>query len=400
MDDETRYVQSNDRPVGSFDGLTAPIYRASTVVFPTASAFERRYEQFYDGYTYGLYGTPTSRVLEKALADLASASDTVLTPSGQSALTLTLSAFVHPGDRILVVDTCYGPVRAYCDQYLARLGVNVTYFDPGVGGRIDTLIDPRTRLILLESPGSNTMEFMDVPAIAAAARKRGCLVLMDNTWATSLLYKPHLHGVDVVVEALSKHAAGHGDVLMGAITTVDRALFRRLKDMTRLVGLGVSADECSLVLRGLATLPVRMARAAETALKLAEWLHAQPSIARVLHPAFSDCPGHDLWRRDIGRSNGLFSVVPTKTAQPNINAFVDALRLFKIGASWGGTHSLVAPQDPTGARCATRWTEGRIVRFSVGLESPTDLLADLEQALPRLLRKIDPANPLLGEFVP
>lgn len=392
MRDETKYVQGARASEAGFDSVTTPIHRASTVVFPTADAFESRYDRFYEGYTYGLYGTPTSKTLEDRLSELGGAHGTVLTPSGQSALTLVLTAFLAPGDRVLVADTCYGPVRTFCDRQLQRIGVTVDYVAPTVGGEIGCLIDDRTRLILIESPGSVTMEFMDVPAIAAAAKARGVPVAMDNTWASSLLFKPHLHGVDMVVEALSKHVGGHGDLLMGAVSTTDPAMHRRLKDMTRILGLGVSADDCALALRGLQTVAVRMARSAESGLLVAKALRNRPGIEAVLHPSFENCVGHEYWRRDFSGANGVFTVVFAADARPRINAFVDALRLFRIGASWGGTQSLVAPQDPAASRSAAPWRLGRVVRFSVGLESPDDLVSDVERALLALHRASAPGS--------
>ncbi len=243
-----------------FQGLAAPVVRASTVVFPDAASFDARYGEFYDGYTYGLFGTPTSKALEDQLNRLSGAARTVLAPSGQAALSLVLTTFLRPGDHLLIPDNIYGPVRGFASTWLASWDVEIEFYDPLLGKDISARMRERTRLVLVESPGSNTMEIQDVPAIAAVAHQRGALVAADTTWATPLCFDAFAHGVDLTIEALSKYASGHGDVLMGAIATEQEPLFRRLKDMTRHFGLGVSPDDCSLVLRGLQTMPLRMER--------------------------------------------------------------------------------------------------------------------------------------------
>lgn len=372
------------KPQRLFNGLATPTVRASTVVFPDAASFDARYASFYDGYTYGLFGTPTSRALEDQLCAMSGASHSLLVPSGQAALSLVLMTFLKPGDHVLITDSCYGPIRAFATGWLASWGVSVTFYDPLIGASIGDLMTSVTKLVLVESPGSNTMEIQDLPAITEVAHANGALVLGDMTWATPLHCDALELGVDLVVDALSKYASGHGDVLMGAITTRSDDLYRRLKDMTRLLGLGVSPDDCSLVLRGLQTMPLRVERSSQSALTIAHHMRARPKIEAVLHPAMPDFPGHDIWKRDFTGASGVFSVLLKPQYKGRENEVIDALKLFAIGASWGSARSVVAPQDPTNGRTATRWTRGKIIRLSIGLESVQDLMADLDQALDHL----------------
>jgi cysteine-S-conjugate beta-lyase len=325
--------------------------RASTVVFPDAARFDARYADFYDGYTYGLFGTPTSRALEDQLCSISGASHCLLMPSGQAALSLVLMTFLKPGDHVLITDSCYGPIRAFAMSWLAAWGVLVTFYDPLIGESIGDLMTSATRLVLVESPGSNTMEIQDLPAIAQVAHAHGALVLGDMTWATPLHCDALGLGVDLVVDALSKYAGGHGDVLMGAISTKSENVYRRLKDMTRLVGLGVSPDDCSLVLRGLQTMPLRLERSSTSALIIGRHLDQRLEIGRVLHPALPGDSGHTLWKRDFSGASGVFSTVLSPQLRGCENRFIDALELFAIGASWGSARSIVAPHalDQLGA---------------------------------------------------
>ncbi len=372
------------RPGAAFTGLTEPVVRASTVVFPNAASFDGRYADFYDGYTYGLFGTPTSRALEEQLSIMSGAARTLLAPSGQAALSLVLMTLLKPGDHVLITDSCYGPIRSFASAWLRAWGVDVTFYDPLIGVDIARLMTDLTKLVLVESPGSNTMEIQDIPAIAKVAHNRGAHVLGDMTWATPLHCRALDLGVDIVVDALSKYASGHGDVLMGALSTNSEVLYRRLKDMTRLVGLGVSADDCSLVLRGLQSMPLRVERSSASARAISQHLAKRPEISRVLHPALPDTPGNALWARDFSGASGIFSILLNSSFKGLENTFIDRLKLFAIGASWGSARSVVAPQDPTAGRTATRWTEGKLIRFSIGLEAPQDLIADIDQALGHL----------------
>jgi cysteine-S-conjugate beta-lyase len=388
---ETAILQPPRRaqPILAFAGLSEPVVRASTVVFPDAASFDCRYDDFYDGYTYGLFGTPTSRALEEQLSAMSGAARTLLAPSGQAALSLVFMTLLKPGDHVLMTDSCYGPIRAFASSWLKSWGVDITFYDPLIGGGIARLMTDRTTLVLVESPGSNTMEVQDIPAIAQAAHDQGALVLGDMTWATPLHCRALDLGVDIVVDALSKYASGHGDVLMGALSTNSEELYRRLKDMTRLVGLGVSADDCSLVLRGLQTMSLRVERSSASALAIARHLAERPEISRVLHPALPDDPGHALWKRDFSGASGVFSVLLRSDLQGLENVFIDRLELFAIGASWGSARSVVAPQDPTAGRTARPWTDGKLIRFSIGLEEPDDLIADIDRSLDLLNRSFN-----------
>lgn len=361
-----------------FESLSVPVTRASTILFGSAEAFERRYERFYDGYTYGLHGTPISRALEAQIMALYRAERALCTPSGQAATALALTALLRAGDRVLVTAGAYGSTRAFCTEVLAGFGVSVALYDPELGAGIAGALDPRTRLVIVESPGSVAMEVQDLPAIARAARASGAIVLADNSWASALLCNPLDLGADIVVESLSKHVGGHGDLLLGALVTRDEDLFRRLKDTARLLGLGVPPDDASLALRGLQTLALRLEREGASALALAQWLATRPEIARVLHPALPEHPGHALWKRDFRGASGLFSVALAEPWAGREAEVIDALRRFRIGASFGSAQSIVSPQripspsDGPGIR---------LIRLSVGLEPVEDLKADLEAAL-------------------
>lgn len=382
MKRETRLLRAQPASDEGFASLSVPVTRASTIVFPTSYAFERRYEQFYDGYTYGLYGTPTSRTLEARMAELYAAEYSLCMPSGQSATVLALTALLKAGDRVLVTAAAYGSTRTFCTEMLARFGVETVLYDPAIGTDIGALINERTRLVVVESPGSNTMEIQDIPAIAQAVRTAGACVLADNTWASALNCNPLDLGADIVMEALSKHVGGHADLLLGALVTRDEALFRRMKDVSRMMGLGVSADDASLALRGLQTMPLRMEREGASALTLARWLASRPEIERVLHPALPNDPGHRLWRRDFQGASGLFSIALAVPFQERMAEFVDALRVFRIGASWGSAQSIVTPQTPHRVGDEAGATAGnKLIRFSIGLEPVEDLQADIEAAL-------------------
>lgn len=381
MDETTKCVHVPGVSTDGFASLTVPAYRASTVVYDTAEAFRRRGENFFDGYAYGLYGTPTTKMLEAQLAGLDNATRAVLVPSGLAAITLVNLAFLKPGDEVLIPDTAYAPVREVCRELLAPLGIGTRFYDPLVGADIADLFSPATRLVWVESPGSLTMEVQDVPAITAAARSRGIVTAADNTWATSLLFKPLDHGVDIAMQAASKYIVGHSDVLMGVLCARDEAVYRRLKLHAKFLGYGVSPEDCALTIRSLATLPIRLRQSERSAALVMKWLASQPEVASILHPSVPTHPGHRIWQRDFAGGSGVFSVVFKPCPPLGLDAALDALRLFKIGASWGGAHSLVAPVDPRSVRTARPWLhEGALVRFSIGLEEPDDLIADLERA--------------------
>ena len=364
-----------------FASLTPPLWRASTVLFPDAHAFLHRKERFFDGYTYGLAGTPTHTALCARLAEMEAAAHCVLAPSGLAAIHLVNQTFLQAGDHLLCCNTAYGPTQQNARDVLARFGVEVEYFDAGEGVNVALRFKTSTRLLWLESPGSLTMAMADVPAIAGAARAAGILTAMDNTWATPLGFRPLDHSVDISVQALTKFAGGHSDVLMGSVCVRDEERFRSLKTTANLLGGNVSPDDCLLVWRGLDTLPLRLERHGETTLRVGAWLAAHPAVSRVHCPALEHDPGHALWRRDYSTAGCLAALMLAHADWETTAAFLDALRVFRIGASWGGTHSLAAVYALP-AQSSSGET-GYLVRLHFGLEDARILIADLSQALER-----------------
>lgn len=379
--DDTSHIHPPLRSEQPFKAVALPVERASTIVFDDLEAFERRAERLYDGFSYGLYGTPTSRLLEDHLAQLEGASRAIVVPSGMAALTLASLAVCRSGDRVLAPETLYGPARDMLARLLGPLGVETQLYDPRLDARIETLVDSRTRLIWVESPGSGSFEVQDIPAIVGVARRAGALVAADNTWASHLLLRPLDHGVDISMQALSKHAGGHGDLLMGSLAVRDEALFRRLKDTAKLLGYGVSPEDCALCERGLMTMPVRMRHAAATASKIMGWLSQRREVARILHPTMPDHPGHAVWKRDFHGAAGVFAMVLAPELARLQAEALKRMRLFRLGASWGGVHSLVAVNDPRKGRSNLDWLPaGPVWRLSIGLEDADDLIADLQEA--------------------
>ncbi len=373
MHDDTKCLKIK-APQGSFASLSVPVYRASTVVFGSVAAYQNRRAAMYDGYSYGLYGTPTSRALEHAIAGLEGASRALVVSSGFAAITLVTLALSKSGSRVLFPDNVYDTVRPFAENLLARYGVTPVYYDPLISSGIAGLLGPDVSLVWLESPGSMTLEVQDMPAIAAACRAQGIRTAADNTYATALRCKPLDLGVDISVCAVSKYVSGHSDVVMGSIALRDEALFRQLKDNARMLGQGVSADEASLVLRGLETMAVRLERIERTALSLLAMLNAHPAVREVRHPALPGNPGHAEWTRDFSGSTGLITLFLEPWTRPVLAQAVEAMDQFAIGASWGGTKSVVAVLDAPPLRTATPSPhDGPVVRLSIGLEHPDDL---------------------------
>ena len=382
MRDLTRCVHHPAVSQDGFDSLAVPTYRASTIVYDSPEAFARRSERGPDGYTYGLHGTPTTRTLEAQLTELHGGQRTVLVPSGQAAVSVTMLSVLAPGQKVLIPDSVYPPVRNFCRDYLVPRGIDYEVYDPLIGADIADLIDERTRLIWMESPGSGTMEVQDVPAIAAVARARGVLTGCDNTWASPLLFKPLAHGVDFAIEALTKYVGGHSDLLLGSITVADLNLRKTLKDTLRMIGIGVSPDEAALALRGIETMGLRMRHMGHVSEEFARRLAGQVVVDTVLHPALPSCPGHEFWKRDFSGSSAVFSIVVRPAFRDRVDPALSALKVFAIGASWGGTHSLIAPMAISGDRTINPWSDDKVVlRISVGLEDPDDLWDDLARLL-------------------
>ena len=363
--------------------VNTPVYRASTILFPTVADLERAARGEYPGLTYGLHGLPTIDDLGHALAALEGGHAALMVPSGLTATTLPFLALLQPGDHVLVTDAVYGPTRRFCDNQLRRLGIDVGYYDPLIGAAIGDAFKPNTRLVFAESPGSLTFEVQDVPAIVSAAHARGARVVLDNTWATPLHCRAFEHGVDVEIQALTKFVAGHSDLLLGAVTTRTEELYRTVRDGASTFGDCPAPDVCYEALRGLRTLAVRLRHHEASALRVAEWLARRPEVARVLHPALPEDPGHAIWKRDFRGASSLFGVLLRTGSERAVAAMIDGLQLFKIGASFGGFESLVVPVRPE--RTARPWREsGFLLRLHVGLEAVEDLIADLETGFARL----------------
>ena len=388
----TRLVHDDYVAPAPFGGLNVGVHHASTIGFPTVAAMRARDTTGETGYTYGLHGTPTTFTLAARIAALEGGTHCVLVPSGLAAIALVDLALLASGDNVLLPDNVYNPSRDLGNSLLAGFGIETRFYDPMDPASLAASIDARTKLVWLETPGSVTMEVPDIPALVAIAKRHGVLTAIDNTWAAGVLFRPFDHGVDLVMHALTKYPSGGSDVLMGSVTTRDVELHRRLRTADMRLGYGIGGDDAYLVLRGLATMDLRLRQSAAGALAMAHWLAARPEIAAVLHPAFPSCPGHDFWRRDFRGAAGLFSVVVDEAIdESRVDAMVDALRLFHIGFSWGGVHSLAVPyrvgQSGGPARPASRWPHrGVLVRFYAGTEDPRDLIDDLEQAFVHLGR--------------
>ncbi|HKW25688.1 MAG TPA: cystathionine beta-lyase [Terriglobales bacterium] len=376
---KTMLIHSDAHAPEGFRSLAPPVYRGSTVLFPNAASVNDNWDQHAVGYTYGLYGTPTALELAARICELEKGFRTLLTPGGQCAISLINFAFLKTGDHILVPHSIYGPNRHFANQVLRRFGVEATFYSPNAA--IETLLRENTRLVWCESPGSVTMEVQDVPAVVAAAHRAGALVVLDNTWAAGIYFDAFAHGVDMTMQALTKYVGGHSDLLLGSITVRDQTAYERLGSTHQLVGCAVSPDDCSLALRGMKMLAVRLKTIESAALELARWLAARPEIELVLHPALPSCPGHEFWKRDFTGSAGVFSILfHRRYSKPQVLAFVDRLELFEIGYSWAGVTSLAVAYDFRGTPARPDYGH-RLVRLNIGLEDVADLKADLEQTL-------------------
>ena len=369
--------QSNGRSVN------LPMYQASTMLFNTLEEFEQARDSRYEKGTlyYGRYGNPATFELESMMAELEKGAGCVAVSSGLTACVISLMAFAESGAHVLVADTVYGPTRMFCDNVLKRYGVSVTYFDPMVGADLVELIQDNTQAVFFEAPGSATFEIPDIPAIAAVAKKAGITSILDGTWSTPLFCQPLTLGVDAVVHSGSKYISGHSDAMLGFIVTATEENYNKARKMSLSFGDRAGANDVFLALRGLRTLSVRLRQHSESTSQCIKWLEKQPEVVRILHPAHSDCPGHEFWLRDFKGAAGLFSVVFKVGTEEKVRAMVDNLALFGIGLSWGGYESLALPVDPAPFRTATKWvSEGPVVRFNIGLEDTDSLINDLSAA--------------------
>lgn len=373
----TRLTVGGRAPFAHHGYVNPPVYHASTLLYETAEDFLAHKGR----YQYGRRGTPTSEALENAIAEIEGpmCGGVSLLPSGLAAISTALLAVLNSGDHLLMSDSAYGPTRKFCNDVLTRLGITTTYYDPLVGAGIEKLMQPNTKVVFTEAPGSLSFDMQDIPAIAKVVHTKGALVLMDNTWASPLYFPALERGVDISIVSGTKYIGGHSDVMLGVVSSTP-ALAGRVKDTVQTMGYCVGPDDMTLGLRGLRTMGVRLAHHHVAGLKAARWLEQRPEILRVLHPALENDPGYAIWKRDFTGACGLFAVVFKPVPQESVNKFLNALTLFGMGASWGGYESLAIPFDLKPLRTATTWAPGGpTVRFHIGLEDLDDLFADLEQ---------------------
>ena len=373
---DTRLAHGGNDPRDFHGFVNPPVVHASTVLYPNAGAMASRAQKS----TYGTRGTPTTDALASAIDALEGSAGTIVGPSGLAAVTIPLLAFAAAGDHVLIVDSVYHPTRHFADTMLTRLGVEVEYYDPRIGAGIAALMKPNTRIVFTESPASNTFELQDIPAIAKAARARGAVVMMDNTWATPLYFKPLDHGVDISIHAATKYPAGHSDVLLGTVSA-NETHWKQLHEGFVTLGCCSGPDDVYQVLRGLRTMGVRLEHHRKSALDIAGWLEGQPGVAQVLHPALPSHPDHALWKRDFSGSSGVFSIVLAGGGQKEQHAFLDALKLFGLGYSWGGYESLAVAVFLGDRTVAKGPYAGPLIRLQIGLETVEDLKADLLEGL-------------------
>lgn len=385
MQDDTKLAHLGRHPERHSGAINTPVYHVSTVRYPTVGAMRDAIKNRWNTLFYGRHGSPTTFDFEAAVAEMEGGFKGVITPSGVSAVTTALSAFAKNGDHVLVTDNAYDPTRHFCDQVLRRNGVDVSYFDPLIGGDIGRLMQPNTSAVMLESPGSLTFEMQDIPAIAAVAHDGGAVVINDNTWGTPLFFKSFEHGVDVSVHSVSKYIGGHSDLMLGIAVTTE-ATYLPVKRTAALYGVCAGPDDAYLALRGLRTLGARLRQHRESARIVGDWLETRPEVSRLLDPTREGDPGHEIWRRDFTGGASLFSMVLDRPyGDDAVAAMLDDLRVFAMGFSWGGYESLILPVDPRPDRTATTWTaEGPVIRLYIGLEDPQDLIADLEAGFERL----------------
>lgn len=379
-DPDTLVAHSGRDPKFTQGFVNLPIYHGSTVLFDTFEELEESHNKRHEmnQITYGRYGSPLSFALEQSVADLEGAFGGMTTSSGLAAITCSLMAFATNGDHLLVTDSVYRPTRTFCDQVLKRFGVETTYYDPLIGDGISSLIRPQTRVIFMESPGSQTFEIQDIPAITSNAKKHGIVTMIDNTWATPIYLKPFELGVDVSIHAATKYITGHSDAMLGIITATEEQYYT-VRESVRINGQCAGPDTMFLGMRGLRTMPTRLRQHQESGLTVAKWLSGCPEVSRVIHPALPEDSGYPIWNRDFLGASGLFAFILNPVPKSKVAAFLNNTKLFGMGYSWGGFESLLIPFDPSEYRTATKWeVEGPAIRIHVGLESADDLIADLQ----------------------
>ncbi|SCZ07498.1 cystathionine beta-lyase [Microvirga guangxiensis] len=376
----TRLIYAGREPFEQHGFVNTPIYRGSTVLYQNADDLLHRRGR----YSYGTKGTPTTEALERAWTEITGAAGTVLAPSGLAAVTLALMSCLKAGDHLLMTDSVYLPTRQFCNGMLKKFGVETTYYDPSIGAGIESLMRPNTAAVFTEAPGSQSLEMQDIPAIAEVAHRHGAVVLMDNTWATPLLFPPHERGVDIAIEAGTKYLSGGSDLLLGLVSANERC-FKDLRAAYEAVASCPGPEDVFLGLRGLRTMALRLREHEKQALEMAHWLVDRPEVAEVRHPALPTYKGHEIWKRDFKGSSGLFSVILKPCSDKALAAMLDGLSLFGMGYSWGGFESLVIPFNCATYRTATQWAPGgHALRFHIGLEDVEDLKRDLDEGFKRL----------------
>jgi len=397
MHHETRYIQSGKDTITAKGSVNPPIYKTSTILFPSLKAYNDAqngidYYGIVEGvkptdFSYGLGGTSTTHLLQKAIAELDGGDYSIIFPSGLCAITITMLSFLSAGDHVLMTDNVYGPTRRFCNKELKKLGVETKFYDPRIGGGIRDLIKPNTKIVFTESPGSLTFEVQDIPAIVHAVKEYNpeIVVIIDNSWATPIYFKAFEHGADVSIQAGTKYIGGHSDVFLGTVTAKAN-IYDNIVKTSKNFGPYTSPDECYMALRGLRTLPTRLKVHEKSALNVAKWLQKRKEVAKVLHPALPAHPDHKIFKRDFSGSTGLFSIIlDKKYSSEALSVFIDSMQIFGIGASWGGYESLIIHFDPKPIRTAVAWQEeGSCIRLYIGLENEADIIEDLDKAFTRL----------------
>jgi cystathionine beta-lyase len=382
----TKLLDPTPRARRDYASLATPIYRGSTVLFNEQSAVTDDWRQAENGYSYGLYGTPTTLELASRIAEIEGARETFIVPGGQAAIALIYLSYCQSGSHALVPFSAYGPNKAIAEGLMRGFGVEVEEYDPMIGTGISGLIRENTKLIWCESPGSVTMEIQDIPAIVSAAQSMDVAVALDNTYSAGVMFDAFSYGVDVSMQALTKYVGGHSDLLLGAVSARDDSAYSKLGPVYQQLGLAVSPDDCGLALRGIQTLGVRLDALEKSTLQIANWLEKHPLIEKVLHPALPTCPGHEIWKRDFSGSSSVFSFVfKNYISVAQAETFINSLEVFRIGMSWGGVHSLAVIYP--GLLRPNKDFGGAIVRLNIGLEQTDDLLSDLSQALQKTTPK-------------